>query len=415
MAQSGQPENVRTAVAEFTKLSVERPKDATHQYNLGTALQRSGELEQARVAFRNAISMRPDYTAPRALLAEIGLYQQNPQETIRYAREILELQPDLDRAKLLLAMGLMHAGQLAEARLTLRSVRQPESYVAKLQLGMIRLAEGDYKEAHTIFQQLYRPGSNDLAPVIGLTSTYVRQKQFDRALSFLEGALPGSANPSGIRYLIAATALASKRYDVAAREYENLIAVQPASVDLLLSLAEARYLAGNREAAVNALTRAKALSPQDPKALARMAYAYEQVGDPEQAIAAYRSALAIAPNRMEALNNLALLLADYGNNREEAEALARRVLEQSKNRPEMRDTLAWVRFRTAGWQSTLPVFVDLAKTYPDNSVYRYHLGAALLQKGERQKAGDELQAALNAHPDSLTATNVRRLLQSLGR
>jgi len=47
------------------------------------------------------------------------------------------------------------------------------------------------------------------------------------------------------------------------------------------------------------------------------------------------------------------------------------------------------------------------------SGYRYHLGATFVQKGEKQKARTELEAALAAKLDSANEPKIRELLARL--
>jgi len=62
----------------------------------------------------------------------------------------------------------------------------------------------------------------------------------------------------------------------------------------------------------------------------------------------------------------------------------------------------------------LQILTTLVKRYPDAAVYRYHLGAALAAKGDRERARAELRAALLKKPAKQDEAKIRELLARLG-
>jgi tetratricopeptide (TPR) repeat protein len=76
--------------------------------------------------------------------------------------------------------------------------------------------------------------------------------------------------------------------------YQAGLAAEPVDGRQTANLAAALWQIGNREAAIDALTRAVEVEP-DPGYLVNLGYFYEQVGDVEHAAQAYRQALVLAP------------------------------------------------------------------------------------------------------------------------
>ena len=58
--------------------------------------------------------------------------------------------------------------------------------------------------------------------------------------------------------------------------------------------------------------------------------------------------------------------------------------------------------------SAIQVFRGLAKKYPNDSSFHYHLGLALIQTGDKSRARSELAAALSNHP----AADLRRKIET---
>jgi predicted Zn-dependent protease len=58
-------------------------------------------------------------------------------------------------------------------------------------------------------------------------------------------------------------------------------------------------------------------------------------------------------------------------------------------------------------------FKQIVAQQPGRAIYRYHLGQAYAQKGEKQKAIQELQTALKSNPQKDEETQIRQLLLKL--
>ncbi len=54
------------------------------------------------------------------------------------------------------------------------------------------------------------------------------------------------------------------------------------------------------------------------------------------------------------------------------------------------------------------------RKYPKFPTFRYHLGLALLEKGDKQGAKKELDAALASHPSRQDEARIRNLLSKMG-
>ena len=64
--------------------------------------------------------------------------------------------------------------------------------------------------------------------------------------------------------------------------------------------------------------------------------------------------------------------------------------------------------------NAVDAFRDIVAKQPAHSTYRYHLGMAYAQKGDRPKAIEELKKAQDSHPSKEESDKIRQLLQKLG-
>jgi predicted Zn-dependent protease len=98
---------------------------------------------------------------------------------------------------------------------------------------------------------------------------------------------------------------------------------------------------------------------------------------------------------------------------DEAQRLAERAHLKQPGNADYSDTLAWIYLKQSQTQAALQILRNVVQKYPSNPVFRYHLGAALLKKGDRQKAREELQATLAMKPSQQEEREVRTLLGQL--
>jgi tetratricopeptide (TPR) repeat protein len=124
--------------------------------------------------------------------------------------------------------------------------------------------------------------------------------------------------------------------------------------------------------------------------------------------------LKIDPNNGFVLNNLAYLLAETGENLDEALKMAQDAQRLIKGNPAIDDTLGWVYLKKGLTGSAVQVFQNIVQKDPKNATYRYHLGAALLASGERDKAKEELHKALENRPSPVETETIDRLLAKIG-
>jgi len=81
---------------------------------------------------------------------------------------------------------------------------------------------------------------------------------------------------------------------------------------------------------------------------------------------------------------------------------------------EISDTLGWIYLKKNLTDNAIETFSDIVTKQPQHSTYRYHLGMAYVQKGDKLKASQELQKALKSNPPKDERDKIEQLLQKLG-
>jgi Flp pilus assembly protein TadD len=145
-----------------------------------------------------------------------------------------------------------------------------------------------------------------------------------------------------------------------------------------------------------------------------LAIALQSADRKPEARQAYEQAVKMDPQNGFALNNLAFLIAEGGGgDLDQALTYAQRAKQVYPNLPEISDTLGWIYLKKNMSDNAMDIFQGLVNKAPGNSTFRYHLGLALAQKGDKPKAIKELQQALRSSPAKEEENKIRDLINKL--
>ena len=183
------------------------------------------------------------------------------------------------------------------------------------------------------------------------------------------------------------------------------------AADLYVRLGQTHRMAGTLPAAVDAFQKARDILPNNAMILNTLAVTLDTVGQKKEAKAVYESALRIESENPVALNNLAYIIAESpGGDLDQALTFAQRANQKLPQAVEIADTLGWIYLKKNLADNALEIFRNNVSKVPKNSTYRYHLGMALFQKGDKVRAKQELQLALGANPSKEEAASIKELI-----
>jgi tetratricopeptide (TPR) repeat protein len=243
------------------------------------------------------------------------------------------------------------------------------------------------------------------------------QEDAGRAIDRLQEEI--AANPERLDLVLALgnTAVRAGKFEMAIASFqkvlENLAADSRGAGDLHLRIGETYRRKGDAEAAIASLTRASKLLPDQPVVLGTLALVLDGYGKKDEAERAYRATLQLDPDNAIAMNNLAFLLAERGEDLDEALGLARRAGELMPEDADIVDTAGWVQLKRKQTDAAIGLFADALGKAPENEGYRQHLLLALEGKADRSAAMDELKSLLASHLSSASMGNVLELLKAV--
>jgi tetratricopeptide (TPR) repeat protein len=409
-------DNIDKAVSLLQPVVAKRPANANLHYTLGRALAAKGDMDAARPEFLAAVQKNPSFLEPRLALAEMGQLKGDYQTALRYTNEILAINPNLTRVRVLRAVSLINTGNAADGRKELTTLERanPQDKELQLQLGVLELHDKHFKEAEEYFRKLAAAGPEDVRPLSGLTQTLAAEGQLDKAVELLQEELKKSPNNKQVGYLYGVTSAMAGRYDKAVEEFQSLVAASPQSASLYFALGNAYRLKGDYSSALSTLEKGSGIAPKDPIPVIAEAEVLTASGRQQEALEKYRAALRLAPDNATLLNNVAYLLADTGGSLDEALRDARRALELDAKQPRYSDTLGWIYYKQNLNDTALQVFRSLTATNPDNPTFHYHFAMVLLRKGDKATAKTELQNVLTKKPSVEMRHDVEKALSQIG-
>jgi predicted Zn-dependent protease len=280
-------------------------------------------------------------------------------------------------------------------------------------MGVLALSEKKFIQAEQIFRQLAGSVGPDPQVYSGLAQAFTGQNEPAKAIQALQDELKRTPGSVGLRQVLAQVAMVSGKYDIAIEQYKQLAAAAPSSIDIQRALADAYKAQGNATAAIGILEAAVQKDPSHVAASLDLAHALLSAGRVGDAKVQYRRVLKIQPNNPNALNDLSYLMADSGENLDEALVLAQRGAQfatEPSLKSSLSDTLGWIYLKKHMYDMALQRFQSLVSNNPGSMTFRYHLGTTLYQMGNKTKAKAELEAALAAKDKSDDEPRIRELL-----
>lgn len=413
LLDGGKSENLDTAIRIFQGLTKRKPVDPVYRLHLGRAYVRKGDLESARKEVQEAVRLRKTFAEAKYELGLISLLRGHAAEALQQANDILASQPDDRQGKLLRTESLIHTGDLRTATLELGRMAKetPQDSQVQLQLALIAMRDRKFPEALDTLNRLRSTG--DVRVYVGLATIYTSRRDFEKAFEVLNEGLKKSGNNLLIHNQMAITALLSKQYDRAIDEFQQVLAIDPTSVETMRRLADLNLVKGSQGEALRLYRKAYDTAPNDVASGLALANGLAQTGKTAEARAQYLSVVKTHPEDPVALNNAAYFLADTGGDLDEALRLAQKALEKSPQAAAYSDTVGYVYLKKGLNDSAVRTFGALVRKNPHVPAFRYHLGLALYFKGDKSAARRELQAALADQPTREDEQRIKDLIKKL--
>lgn len=411
---------VARAITELNAVVTRSPDNPVAHYQLGRAHAARGEFEQARQQFSKAIELRPDYIMARLALAQLQVSRGEFDAALKTAEQVLQIDKNSVNARLIESAALMGMRKFGDSRDMLGNMLRsnPNSPDVNFQMGLVNLAENKYKDAEDAFRKTHQLNPANPRGLMGLVETQMAQSKPDQALQLLRAESEKNPNNIDLRLAIGNIAVRSGKYEEALQAFNQILNSLDKNSkqrgDIFLRIGETYRRKGDDAGAVSVLQKAREVLPDNITVLSTLALTLDHAGRWSEAKQVYEATLKLDANSGIPLNNLAYLIAEHNGDLDDALTKAQKAKQLLPNTYEVADTLGWIYLKKNLSDNAIDIFKDLVSKAPNHSTFRYHLGMALYQKGDKPKAIKELSEALKYNPPKDEKDKIQALLTKLG-
>jgi tetratricopeptide (TPR) repeat protein len=406
------------------------PDPLRAQIARANAFRRLDRPLEAEKALRAAIAVRPDDLRLYGALARSMRERGDREGEIALYREILDQQPDDHATLLALAEAQMAEDDLEGAIRTLERVetRFPGDERASLRLGFLYYEARRFAEATQRFEaaRVTNPEEHEIAFFLGVSRR--REGNEDGALEAFGSIPPDHEHYAEARTQMAAIHERRGDYASALREIDAAMLVERTR-PLELYAATLRAKSGDLPSAVAYVQDLIGKEPENDELHYNLGLIYAEAAQTDRAIQAMQKALELNPDNASALNYIGYTWAERGENLDEAERMIVRAIELRPEDGYIVDSLGWVYYMRAR-----PLVesgrIDAARGYIQRAleeleradeltggdpVISEHIGDTYLLQGERRRALDHFEEALQQGPRDAEQPKLHEKLENLRR
>ncbi len=239
--------DTKKALEVLERLDQTFPDVALIKYNLARAYLQNNNINQAKLALDQAVSLNPNYDDAVLLLAQVNLSTGHGEAVIEPISRLLKKRPDLKNAALVLAAAYSSRDRLDDAIAVLENQAKlaPNDPQLPIALGLTYRRAKKNDEARQAFEKAAQLSPNNLFLIDQLVGLDVLDKHFDAARQLIRRQFQKTPNSPASHFFEARILVAEGKWDAAEAELQRTIQLDPNfynAYDLLVQT----YLATNR-------------------------------------------------------------------------------------------------------------------------------------------------------------------------
>lgn len=389
----------------YATLADIHPDEVSLRLRHGISLLRAGRAEEALGPLTVACALAPDSAIASRSLAVALQRTGRPAEALERYEKLLAADPE-DVALLMETAALLEergeAGRAAEMyERALAQTRDDATLSATaseiaLSLANLRLFLGSPREALDAVEV-----ADKLSASWSPESAYIRCRAllasgaYDGAGAVATRAL--GSFPDDFRFQLVGAEAAAGKGDEKEADRKIARAIEHSGEDrrTVLMAADVWVRREEFDRALPLLEQAVRKAPDDDRLWFEWGGILERAGRPMEAMDRLRHAIDLNAENHLAMNYLGYMLAERGENLQEAESLVNRALSLDPQNPAYLDSLGWVLYQMGRPGDALGPLSRAAELMAGDSTIREHLGDVLDALGRRSDAIEEWNRALD--------------------
>jgi len=420
-AQSGQPDGLKSAIADLNEVLQQEPNSQPALYFLAQYNLNLGLLDQARSFGAELEKNYPDYLPGKFMQLQLALAGGDYKGAITQATDLLarvetsapargnssQLIKEIhEKAFLSRGAAQLQSRNNEAARKDFEAARNvnPNDPLVYNSLAMISIAENKKDDAINFFDTALKVDGTNYDALNGLITLYARNNEPDKGHARIDQALASFPNNASLHFLKAQAFGFQRNTASAEAELRKALEIDSNYVSAYYALAAIYVNTRQEDRAIAEYQKFIALRPDNAVPYTLIGIIEDMRKNFDAAADNYKKALEKDPNSVIAANNLAWLYAVTGKgNLDEAVRLAQGVVQKAPNQAGYIDTLGWVYYKknlhgAAVEQLRKAVSLNEAQARVANispsATYHYHLGMALKEAGNREESRKELETAI---------------------
>lgn len=370
-------------------------------------LENDRDLAQKYLSKSEAID--PENTSTRHLKAKLANLNKQHDQALKIYNQLVKDNPENFNYRLERAATLVILNQSDKAKDDLAQIleRVPNHPQANFLMAQILLTEKDFKGAQEAAQKTVNVMPNHKPATLILGAANLGLKNYNQAVEYLIIYL--SSNPSDLKAqnLLANTYLAQSKVKQALLILEGIPAEQRDREPLLLlTLGNSYIQAGQNKKALDTLTHAQQLYPDNQDIKKRLIAAQFQAGDLDTAVSELEELVSSKQgSKQDQTNTNYLLIASYLRQKQfvKARQLISELLKQTPDDTTLQNLNALTEFQMGNKDKTIEIYNALIKQ-DKNNIPAYMGLARLAASNENwSEAEKNFKQVISIKPDALKA------------
>ncbi len=377
------------AVADGERALALAPDDVSTRLFLGQLYRLGRQPDRAEAVLRGSDG-QPIGDDAALLLFGILLEAERPDDALRIARWLQASDPDSLRGTFAAAGALERLNRPRDAERELREAlrREPDNLALFGALARGRRERNDRAGEIEILRETLRAHPRHAGTLTALADALLaigKQDEALRTLEQLERARPGDLR---VKVRLAVVDFEARRFEQAARRFDEVLAANPEQPEVWFFLAEVRRRMGNEAGALDAFARIPENHERWLDSRARVAGIYEKQGDFPRAIAELEAARAKHPGR--ALDVFLAGLRGRAGDVDGAVAFLQELLAASPDDEELLYQIGVVYGEAKRREESIAAMQRVLEKNPENANALNWIGYTLAEQGERLDEAEAL-------------------------
>jgi tetratricopeptide (TPR) repeat protein len=404
--------NFNQAETDLNQVVQLQPDAAEVHYVLGKLYLARKEDLRYRQELTKALGFNPYLVAIRLELAGVLMDHSGARAALDILNETPASQRELPAVLAQRNWALWATGDMSEMRKGIdRGLARGKSTEFLLQDGLWKLRSGNAAGARAALDAALNLNPGDIRALGALQQAMVQQKQSATALQKIEEYAAKQPKSAPVQEFLGVMLATQGHQQEARQAFLAAKTADPQSVLADLSLAQLDVAGRKVDDAEHRLQSVITSHGENMTARLWMGNLEESKGNHAEALENFRKVVQADPGNAQALNNFAYLLADFGNQPNEALKYAVKAQQIAPDNPQYADTMGWILYQKGLYAAAVQQ-LQRAGSLKGAVVWKYHLAMAYAKAGDIKRGRATLDDALKGNPNMPEAKRAKELLES---